>query len=152
VKLAIHLHVVSRTRISGVVPLLLNCALLARTRTHFEFTLPSCGVGCLQTHPFRAAKPRNTVAPRNTLGLIAGEKMNENGNVIHGPLIRVACPPPPSLFTHNVTSLKGASDSSYFNVLHSRVGGQRWRRWLRHRATSQRVTGLIPYGFIGILH
>jgi len=32
------------------------------------------------------------------------------------------------------------------------VGGTRWRSWLRHCATSQKVTGLIPDGIIGIFH
>ena len=30
--------------------------------------------------------------------------------------------------------------------------GPRWRSWLRHCATSQKVAGSIPDGVIGILH
>jgi len=30
--------------------------------------------------------------------------------------------------------------------------GARWRSWLRHCATSQKVTGLIPDGVIGFFH
>ena len=30
------------------------------------------------------------------------------------------------------------------------VGGTRWRRWLTHCATSQKVAGSIPDGVIGI--
>ena len=32
------------------------------------------------------------------------------------------------------------------------AGGPRWRSWLRHCATSQKVAGLIPDGVIGIFH
>jgi len=32
------------------------------------------------------------------------------------------------------------------------VGGTRWRSWLRHCATSRKVAGPIPEGFIGIFH
>ena len=31
-------------------------------------------------------------------------------------------------------------------------GGTRWRSWLRHYATSQKVAGSIPDGVIGIFH
>jgi len=31
-------------------------------------------------------------------------------------------------------------------------GGTWWRSWLRHRATSRKVAGLIPDGFTGIFH
>ena len=31
-------------------------------------------------------------------------------------------------------------------------GGPRWRSWLRHCATSQKVAGSIPDGVIGIFH
>ena len=31
-------------------------------------------------------------------------------------------------------------------------GGPRWRSWLRHCATSQKVAGSIPDGVIGISH
>jgi hypothetical protein len=47
--------------------------------------------------------------------------MNENGNVLHGPSVRVACPRSPSSFTHNATSVSGASESSYFSVLGTMV-------------------------------
>jgi len=30
--------------------------------------------------------------------------------------------------------------------------GTRWRSWLKHCATSQKVAGLIPDGVIGIFH
>jgi len=30
--------------------------------------------------------------------------------------------------------------------------GTRWRTWLRHCATSQKVTGSIPNGVIGFFH
>ena len=32
------------------------------------------------------------------------------------------------------------------------VSGTRWRSWLRHCATSQKVAGSIPDGVIGIFH
>ena len=32
------------------------------------------------------------------------------------------------------------------------AGGTRWRSWLRHCATSQKVAGSIPDGVIGIFH
>jgi len=31
-------------------------------------------------------------------------------------------------------------------------GGIQWRNWLRHCATSRKVTGSIPDGVIGIFH
>jgi len=31
-------------------------------------------------------------------------------------------------------------------------GGKRWRRWLRHRATSRKVAVSIPDGVVGIFH
>ena len=33
-----------------------------------------------------------------------------------------------------------------------KTGGPRWRSWLRHCATSQKVAGSIPDGVIGIFH
>ena len=33
-----------------------------------------------------------------------------------------------------------------------RLGGTLWRSWLRHCATSRKVAGSIPDGFIGIFH
>jgi hypothetical protein len=32
------------------------------------------------------------------------------------------------------------------------LGGMRWRRWLRHCATSRNVAGSIPYGVTGIFY
>jgi len=41
-----------------------------------------------------------------------------------------------------------------FNIrfLHSIFGGTQWCGWLRHCATSRKVTGSIPAGVIGIFH
>jgi hypothetical protein len=41
-----------------------------------------------------------------------------------------------------------------FNIrlLHAIFDGTRWRSWLRHRVTSQKVAGSIPDGVIGIFH
>ena len=41
---------------------------------------------------------------------------------------------------------KGKSEITSF------IRGTRWRSWLRHCATSRKVTGSIPYGVTGILH
>ena len=51
-----------------------------------------------------------------------------------------------------LTSVTWAFVSSYLNVLYCHAGAQRCCRWLRHCATSQKVTGSIPYGFDGILY
>ena len=32
------------------------------------------------------------------------------------------------------------------------MSGKRWRSWLRHCSTNQKVAGSIPYGIIGIFH
>ena len=40
----------------------------------------------------------------------------------------------------------------YFCVFSFRVGGTRWRSWLRHCATSRKVAGSIPDGVIGFFH
>ena len=37
-------------------------------------------------------------------------------------------------------------------ILCSYSAGTRWRSWLRHCATSQKVAGSIPGGVIGICH
>ena len=45
------------------------------------------------------------------------------------------------------------NESNQNNVIRLlRVGGPRWRSWLRHCATSQKVAGSIPDGVIGIFH
>ena len=43
------------------------------------------------------------------------------------------------------------SDKDLCNFLFE-VGGPRWRSWLRHCATSQKVAGSIPDGVTGIFH
>ena len=58
----------------------------------------------------------------------------------------------PLLRSHSLTSVTWAIESGYLNVLYCHVWGQHWRRWLRHCATSRKVTGSIPYGFVGILY
>ena len=35
---------------------------------------------------------------------------------------------------------------------YSSKGGKRWRSWLRHCATSQKVAGSIPDGVVGIFY
>ena len=40
----------------------------------------------------------------------------------------------------------------YLYYLHNINRGPRWRSWLRHCATSQKVAGSIPDGVIGIFH
>jgi hypothetical protein len=47
----------------------------------------------------------------------------------------------------NINTLR----SIYCAYIHS-TGGTRWRSWLRHCATSRKVTGSIPDGVIGIFH
>ena len=39
-----------------------------------------------------------------------------------------------------------------FESLTFEDGGTRWRSWLRHCATSRKVSGSIPDGVIGIFH
>ena len=38
------------------------------------------------------------------------------------------------------------------NILHLNTWGTRWRSWLRHCVTSQKVAGLISNGVTGIFH
>ena len=38
------------------------------------------------------------------------------------------------------------------NIYNIFIGGTRWRSWLRHHATSRKVTGSILDGVIGIFH
>jgi hypothetical protein len=39
-----------------------------------------------------------------------------------------------------------------FMIIQGEGGGTQWRSWLRHCTTSQKVTGSIPNGVIGIFH
>ena len=41
---------------------------------------------------------------------------------------------------------------SYYTYIPSTKGDTRWRSWLRHCATSRKVVGSIPDGFIGFFH
>jgi hypothetical protein len=36
--------------------------------------------------------------------------------------------------------------------LYGKLGGTRWRSWLRHCATSRKIAGASPFGVIGIFH
>jgi hypothetical protein len=49
-------------------------------------------------------------------------------------------------------SLKKRAFFSEFYVCICIHGGTRWRRWLRHRATSRKVADSIPDVVTGILH
>ena len=48
----------------------------------------------------------------------------------------------------NSSFIKSEKNNRYFTW----GRGPRWRSWLRHCATSQKVTGSIPDGVIGIFH
>jgi len=50
--------------------------------------------------------------------------------------------------------LQGFIDSTLFIILQVtiKIGGTRWRSWLRHCAKNQKVAGSIPDGVIRIFH
>jgi hypothetical protein len=57
--------------------------------------------------------------------------------------------------TKQVTNvMPGTSEFCVFllHVVDTLKQDTRWRSWLRHRATSRKVAGLIPDGVIGIFH
>ena len=60
------------------------------------------------------------------------------------------------LFTNDTTHIRyyhHLQKSKYVQSEHSYfIWGPRWRSWLRHCATSQKVAGLIPDGVIGFFH
>ena len=49
------------------------------------------------------------------------------------------------------TTIEQVTSFNYLGV-QTTSGGPRWRSWLRHCATSQKVAGSIPDGVIGIFH
>ena len=57
------------------------------------------------------------------------------------------------ILTFNV-NLQHFSDEYFFekSAAYMHYWGPRWRSWLRHCATSQKVAGSIPDGVIGIFH
>ena len=44
------------------------------------------------------------------------------------------------------------SSGRNFDPLHKLLGVKRWCGWLRHCATSRKVSGSIPNGVIGVSH
>ena len=48
--------------------------------------------------------------------------------------------------------LQGSLKNVGFKSVQELASGLRWRSWLRHCATSQKVAGSIPDGVIGIFH
>ena len=52
---------------------------------------------------------------------------------------------------HSLISPNIICKQIFYNVMYN-PGGPRWRSWLRHWATSQKVAGAIPDGVIGIFH
>ena len=61
------------------------------------------------------------------------------------------CPELRTSSEHN-TSLLNFSNTLIKELLGLLFWGTRWRSWLRHRATSQKVVGSIPDGARGIFH
>ena len=59
-----------------------------------------------------------------------------------------------SFWLYSVLQLLVTSTLLGLNIFlsNSYLGGPRWRSWLRHCATSQKVAGSIPDGVIGIFH
>ena len=51
-----------------------------------------------------------------------------------------------------VSKLASIRRNLEFSKIIFRSRGPRWRSWLRHCATSQKVAGSIPDGVIGIFH
>jgi hypothetical protein len=77
--------------------------------------------------------------------------------LVHGVSKKYFCSPnhpyrPWSLLFLWVPGMFPRDQSGWFVKLTNHPGGRRWRSWLRHCATSRKVTVSIPDGIIGIFH